>query len=124
MMAKYKLPKKVMGVKIPKALRSSRLLEGLVGSATGRQIVADALIAGATAAAGALVGARSEKVQKASNKVIDSAEDSGALMRKAISSATGALTDVLGNAAKAATGDEDPKVGRGRREQMSRERAH
>lgn len=123
-MAKHKLPKKVMGVKIPKALRSSQLLKGLVGSATGRQIVADAVIAAATAAAGALVGARSEKVQKATNKVVEGAEDGGAIMRKAISSATGALTDVLGNAAKVVTGDEDPKAGRGRREQTSRERAH
>jgi hypothetical protein len=123
-MAKHKLPKKVMGVKIPKALRSFRLLKGLVGSATGRQIVADALIAGAAAAAGALVGARSETVQKAGNTVIDTADESGAIVRKAVSSATGALTDVLGNAAKAAVGDQDPKVERRRREQTSPERAH
>ena len=106
-MAKHKIPKRIMGVKIPKALRSSTLLTSLVGSHTGRQIVADALVAAAGAAAAALVAARSETVQKAGNKAVETTEDSGAVLRDALMSAASAVTDVLGKAAKSALGGAD-----------------
>ncbi len=57
--AKAKLPKTVAGLKVPKALRKSGVLETLVGSHTGRQILADALVAAAAAAAAALMKDRS-----------------------------------------------------------------
>ena len=56
---KAKLPKTVAGLKVPKALRKSGVLETLVGSHAGRQILADALVAAAAAAAAALVKDRS-----------------------------------------------------------------
>ena len=43
-----KLPKKVAGVKVPKAVRESGSLATLFNSALGREILADALIAGAS----------------------------------------------------------------------------
>ena len=56
---KVKLPKTVAGFKVPKTLRKSGALDTLFGSALGRQLVADALVAAAAAAAAALVKARS-----------------------------------------------------------------
>lgn len=56
---KAKLPKTVAGLKVPKVLRKSGMLETLVGSHAGRQILADALVAAAAAAAAALVKDRS-----------------------------------------------------------------
>ncbi|NNM72216.1 hypothetical protein [Enterovirga aerilata] len=55
------MPKKVAGLKVPKALRKSGVLETLVGSRAGREILADALVAAATAAAAALVKDRGER---------------------------------------------------------------
>ncbi|MGA0597592.1 hypothetical protein [Enterovirga sp. CN4-39] len=54
--SKTKLPKTVAGIKIPKGLRKSGVLETLVGSQAGRQLLADAIMAAATAAASVLAG--------------------------------------------------------------------
>jgi hypothetical protein len=59
-MAKVKIPKRVAGWKVPKAVRKSALLKGLLGSKVGREIAAQALVAGASAAAAALVAEREE----------------------------------------------------------------
>lgn len=55
--SKPKLPKTVAGVKVPKALRKSGVLATMVGSPTGRQLVADALVAAGAAAAAVLAKA-------------------------------------------------------------------
>ena len=47
------MPKKVAGVKVPKAMRQSKSLGTLLNSGLGREILADALIAAAGAAAAA-----------------------------------------------------------------------
>ena len=53
---KAKLPKQVAGVKVPKRLRKSgKSFAGLFKSPLGREILADALVAAAGAAAAALV---------------------------------------------------------------------
>lgn len=56
---KLKLPKRVAGLKVPKALRSPAALETLVSSQAGRQLLADALMAAAAAAAAELTKERS-----------------------------------------------------------------
>ena len=61
-MAKAKLPKRIAGFKVPKALRKSKMVTGLLRNDLGRQIVADAIIAGAGAAAVILVRERDEVV--------------------------------------------------------------
>jgi hypothetical protein len=60
MAKKLKIPKKVAGIKVPKRIRKSGLLRGLLASRTGREIASKALIAGASAAAAALVAERDE----------------------------------------------------------------
>ena len=54
---KAKLPKSVAGFKVPKALRKSELIEALTASPSGRQLLADALVAGAAAAVAVLAKA-------------------------------------------------------------------
>lgn len=92
--AKSKLPKKVAGFKVPKGLRKSGMLDTLVGSQTGRQLLADALIAAASAAAAVLVKGRG-----------DAAGGNGktgggrSLMSDATHAATGALATFVTEAA-------------------------
>ena len=50
-MAKATLPKRIAGFKVPKGLRKSMMVKGLLGNDLGRQIVADAIVARAGAAA-------------------------------------------------------------------------
>jgi hypothetical protein len=106
-MAKNRIPKKVAGIKIPKILRKNSLLKGLLGSATGRQLVADALVAAATAAATVLAGAKGKAAAKASSSALHDVEDGAKIAKRALKSAAGALTESLGNAAKATFGIED-----------------
>ena len=63
--SKTKLPKTVAGIKIPKGLRKSGVLETLVGSQAGRQLLADAIMAAATAAASVLAGKAVRSVAQA-----------------------------------------------------------
>ena len=57
---KNAIPKKIAGYKVPKSLRKSRLLKHLLRSPLGREILANALTAGAGAAAAAMFGMREE----------------------------------------------------------------
>jgi len=113
-MAKNRIPKKIAGVKVPKALRKNSLIKSLLGSATGRRIVADALVAAASAAASVLM-ARSDKVQKTGAAIADAGDDATKVAKRALKSAAGAITDSLSNAAKAALGDEAGTQRRGAR---------
>src|SRR3712207_7570542 len=56
------LPKSVAGVKVPKAVRKSSTLATLFNSELGREILADALIAAAGAAAAVLTRTRQARV--------------------------------------------------------------
>ncbi|NNC00968.1 hypothetical protein HI113_44735, partial [Corallococcus exiguus] len=67
---KTKLPKEIAGVKIPKALREGDWMDNLLGSETGRQILADALVAAAGAAAAVVLSHR-PKVKKMAEAASD-----------------------------------------------------
>jgi len=64
---KVKIPKEVMGMKIPKSVRKSTVISGLLANKAGRQMMAAALTAAATAAAGVLIG-ESKDVAHAAEK--------------------------------------------------------
>jgi hypothetical protein len=109
-MAKNKIPKKIAGVKIPKVLRKNALLKGLLGSAAGRQIVADALVAAAGAAAAALVASqvvRKGGVGKAAQDAVHAGKEGTDIVEKALKEAAVAMKEVLSNAAQAALGGND-----------------
>jgi hypothetical protein len=106
MAKKNRIPRKIAGVKIPKMLRNNSLIKGLLGSPTGRQVIAEALQAAAAAAAAALVATRAAGGAKTGTAVARASEDGAKVAKRALKSAAGALTDVLSNAAKSALGDQ------------------
>ena len=99
-MAKNRIPKTIAGFKMPKPIRKSPVVRSLLGSATGRQILADALIAGAGAAAAVLAGTRSETVADAGASVAKGTAKAGNVAKDAVESATSAMANVIGDAAR------------------------
>jgi hypothetical protein len=113
--AKMKLPKKVAGLKVPKALRKSAALETLAGSHAGRQILADALVAAAAAAAAVLAGSGAGDEKKPrkgrSRSVLSDTVDAAA------GALAGLVTDATQSLAPTGSAAEEPRepVGPGRR---------
>jgi hypothetical protein len=112
-MAKKKaIPKKIAGFKVPKAVRQSKLLRNLLANPVGRQILADALIAGAGAAATTLVRDRGQ-VADAAAGAADATARGGrrvvGLLGEAIESAADAAFAVVTDAARALAPHEKPR---------------
>ena len=93
-MAKNKVPKKVFGASVPKTLRRSSIMQNLLGSPLGRQILADVLVAAAGAAALALT--RTNAAGKAGKEL----QAGGARTKEALQDAASAASGVIANAAK------------------------
>ncbi len=93
------IPKKVAGIKLPKKLRKSKVLHGLLASAAGREILASALTAGAGAAAAALLsgGLRRDGAAKKGGPV--------GLVSGALHDGAGAIMQVVANAARSVLTD-------------------
>lgn len=94
---KAKLPKTVAGFKVPKTLRKSGALDTLFGSALGRQLVADALVAAAAAAAAALVKPR---VDAGEADGAGTGEGGRSALADATSAAAGAVASFVTDAAQ------------------------
>ena len=96
---KNAIPKKIAGIKLPKKLRKSKVLRGLLASAAGREILASALTAGAAAAAAALMGAggRPDGGTKKGGAV--------GLVSGALHDGAGAIMQVVANAARSVLAD-------------------
>jgi hypothetical protein len=96
--AKAKLPKRVAGFKIPKGLRKSKLVSGLLGSKLGREIVAEAVVAGATAAAAVLIREREEvagATAKGAKKGVHALGLLGEAIESGVDAAVGSVTDAV-----------------------------
>jgi hypothetical protein len=91
------LPKKVAGVKIPKAAQSNSLLT-MFNSQLGREILADALIAAAGAAAAALT--RTRTAQQAGQAVAGAGANAASAGADALQTASGAVAGVVTEAAR------------------------
>jgi hypothetical protein len=92
-------PKTVAGIKVPKAARSSMgSLTTLFNSELGREILADALIAAAGAAAAALTRTRPAKA--AGHAVADASSDAASATGDALQTAAGAVATVVTEAAR------------------------
>jgi hypothetical protein len=92
------MPKKVAGVKVPKAMRQSKSLGTLLNSGLGREILADALIAAAGAAAAALT--RTRPVQKVGRAAAEAGSDAASATSDAVQTAAGAVASVVTEAAR------------------------
>lgn len=101
MAKKSKGPKKIAGVKVPKTVRKSAITT-LFESELGRQILADALIAAAGAAAAALVKNRpsAQQVAHAGGAVVDAGADAAAATRDTVHSAAGGVAHLVTEAAQ------------------------
>ncbi|HYE50453.1 MAG TPA: hypothetical protein VEB20_12745 [Azospirillaceae bacterium] len=103
---KAKLPKRIAGFKVPKALRRVGALDRLVNSPTGRRILAEALMAAAAAAAAALTRAPArEALADAGGAVADAgaavagrAQEAGSVTRDMVQAAAGAVAGVVADA--------------------------
>lgn len=92
------LPKKVAGMKLPKAVKDSGALSTLFNSNLGREILADALIAAAGAAAAALTRTRAAK--NAGHAVADAGSEAASMTSELMQTAAGAVAGVVTDAAK------------------------
>jgi hypothetical protein len=91
---KVKIPKEVMGMKIPKSIRNSSIISGLLANKAGRQMMAAALTAAATAAAGVLIGERKDvahAAEKGAKKTVKGAGIVGEAMEQAFRAAMAEL---------------------------------
>ena len=98
---KSKGSKKIAGVKLPKALRKSAL-GTLFTSQLGREILADALMAAAGAAAAALVKKRptSGQVSETGKAVAGAGANAASATRDAVQEAAGAVAGIVTEAAR------------------------
>jgi len=92
------LPKTVAGVKVPKAVRKSSSIGTLLSSGLGREILADALIAAAGAAAAALT--RTRAAREAGSAVADAGSTAASATGDAVQTAAGAVATVVTEAAR------------------------
>lgn len=121
--AKSGIPKKVAGVKVPKAVRESSSLATLFNSALSREIIADALIAAAGAAAAALT--RSRAAKNAGNAAVDAGADAASIGSEFANTAAGAVANVVSEAAKTVlppslVGGDEPAKGSGQDDKAPR----
>ncbi len=93
-MRKKIVPKKVAGFKVPKSVRKSSLLRNMLASRAGRQMLANALVAAANAAAAVLTDDRADIRKPSKTKGRKRALAAG-VAGEAIESATAAATDVV-----------------------------
>lgn len=100
-MAKNRIPKKVAGYKVPKTIRKSSVIRSLLASDIGRDVLANALTAGAGAAAAVLVSER-EEIGDATKKGARKGARAMGLAGEAIRNAARAATEVVRDAADSA----------------------
>jgi hypothetical protein len=108
MAKKIKLPKRILGLRIPKALRRSKTIEAILSSPLGREIVAGALVAAAGAMATALVENR-EDLARAGKKGGRTAAGVADLSRRTLKSGARAFSEEIGSAIHKIIPFDDPK---------------
>jgi len=102
-LAKTRIPRKIVGYKVPKAIRKSPMLKVLLGSTAGRRILSDAVMAGAAAAAAILVQSNQNDVARAGKQVAKGGKKAGNIATRAVKGAAGAMVNVIGEAAHSMT---------------------
>src|SRR5687768_10526306 len=98
-LAKNRIPKKIAGLKIPKVVRKNTVLKALLASPTGRKILGEALLAGATAAAAVLASTNADQISDAGKGAAKRGKKAGNIAARVIKDATGAMVSVISDAA-------------------------
>jgi hypothetical protein len=99
---KAKLPKTIAGVKVPKAVRTSGLLDELLNSPLGREILAEAIVAAAGAVASVLMKKRpsADQVAQAGETIVEMGAEAASATKALAQTAVGAVTEVVADAAR------------------------
>ena len=99
---KAKLPKTIAGVKVPKAVRTSGLLDELLNSPLGREILAEAIVAAAGAVASVLMKKRpsADQVAQAGEAIVATGAEAASATKDLAQTAVGAVTEVVADAAR------------------------
>jgi hypothetical protein len=128
---KTKIPKTVLGMRVPKALRSAGAIASVLESPLAREILADVLVAAAGAAAAALARHRPSgaDLAQAGGAAAGSAGRAAGKSRDALQDAGAALGPVLSEVARAILPGESQKTrkeksGKGRKHQKDSDRVH
>lgn len=90
---------KVMGMTIPKGLTDA--LDALINSPRGREILASAIVAAASAAAASLVRSDSPQAAKAREAITDAGDQVASATKDLSTAAAGALAGIVTGAASA-----------------------
>jgi hypothetical protein len=99
--SQVKLPKTIAGVKVPKAVRTSGLLDEVLNSPLGREILAEALVAAAGAVATVLMKRPSAgQVARASETIADTGVEAVSVTKDLAQTAVGAVAEVVADAAR------------------------
>jgi hypothetical protein len=97
-MAKHKLPKRIGGFKLPKTVRKSKMLRAMLSNPLGRDILANAITAGAGAAAAVLIKEH-EAIEDVGKKGLRKGAGAISIATDAVQSAASAAFGVIGDAA-------------------------
>lgn len=100
--SKAKLPKTIAGVTVPKAVRTSGLLDELLNSPLSREILAEAIVAAAGAVASVLMKKRpsTDQVAQASETIVNKGAETASATKDLAQTAAGAVTEVVADAAR------------------------
>lgn len=96
-----KVPKRLAGVKLPKALRKSGIVKSVLGSQLGREIAANALVAAASGVAAAIVAIKGDDIVEAGETAAEKGKEGGKIVKDAVQSAASALDGAIGEASRA-----------------------
>ncbi|MBM1174733.1 hypothetical protein [Microvirga arabica] len=100
--SKAKLPKTIAGVTVPKAVRTSGLLDELLNSQLGREILSEAIVAAAGAVASVLMKKRpsADQVAEAGETIVKTGAETASATKDLAQTAAGAVTEVVADAAR------------------------
>jgi hypothetical protein len=99
---KMKVPKSLGGVRIPKSLRKSGLVNTFLNNDLGRKILADVIVAAAGAAAAAMARHRpsTRQVADTGEALLESSQGAASTTNDAVHTAAGTLGNVLTEAVR------------------------
>jgi hypothetical protein len=100
MAAPYRLPKTLLGVRVPKKLRKSKLIDWLLNDPIGRNLMADALVA----AAGAVAAALTRNPPKPVKRGVREAAEAGRELTHGAGDKLASAAEIFGSALTGAAG--------------------
>ena len=108
MTKKFRIPKRIVGFKVPRRLRDSKTLHSVLSNPLGREILAAAVVAAAGAAAKALVDER-HAIADAADKTQRKTKRTASIARTALESGARAFSDEISDSVRKLLPVDQPK---------------